>query len=119
MGFTMALTYRARPMEIGDQMIESDKGKPMSILELISDEPCEPEPYIDYLLDHYRAHRDYWGELPNDRDADKPTARECVLLKIDFFIMELGNIKRKMHRPSVVQRSEQPPAADAVGQRDA
>ena len=41
-------------------MIPGDEGKPMSIMEFISDEPCEPEPFIDYLIDHYGVDREYW-----------------------------------------------------------
>lgn len=80
-------------------MIPGDEGKPMSIMERISDEPCEPEPFIDYLLEDYRAHREYWAASPNDRDLERPTARECVLAKIDAFVWQLEDIKRKMHRP--------------------
>lgn len=81
-------------------MIPGDEGKPMSLLEHISDEPCEVEPYIDYLTQHYKGHSAYWRALPNDRDPERPTARECVLQKMDFFLIELNNIKRKLHRPT-------------------
>lgn len=80
-------------------MIAGDERKPMSVLERISGEPCDPEPFIDYMLDHYRGHRDYWASGPNDRDADKPTARECVLVQLSSFIYCLEDLKRKMHRP--------------------
>jgi hypothetical protein len=82
-------------------MQTGDEGRPMSILEFISDEPLDPEPYIDYLIDHYKAHREYWLLLPSGpRSDDKPTTRDCVITKIDFFLIELDNIKRKMHRPT-------------------
>ena len=88
-------------------MIPGDEGKPMSIMELISDEPCEPEPFIDYLLDHYRGHREYWErEVPDDHDPTRPTTKRCVLAKLDGFIFHLEDIKRKMHRPP-----QEPPTA--------
>ncbi len=80
-------------------MVKGDEGKPMSIGEFISDEPCDPEPYVEYLLENWRGTRDYWQAKPNDRDPDKPTTRECVLSKISQSIWELENLLRKMHRP--------------------
>lgn len=74
-------------------MIPGDEGKPKSIMEFITDEPLEPEPYIDYVLRFYRAHREIWlgpGDVP----------ASCVLAKCDMFIDQLEDIKRKMHRPT-------------------
>jgi hypothetical protein len=79
-------------------VINGDEGKPMSFMESITDEPCEIDPYLDYLLDHWRAHGEYWRSLPNDRDPDKSTARECVLEKIQSIILHLEEAKRKLHR---------------------
>lgn len=93
-------------------MITGDEGKPMSFLEYISDEPCEPEQYINYLLDHYRGHREYWASVPDNRDPDKPTARACVLIKIDFFIIELEKLKRKMHRSVLPVSSDAMPTEE-------
>lgn len=83
-------------------MIAGDEGKPMTMLERISDEPCEPEPFVEYLLDYYRRHRAYWDGLPNDRDPDKPTARDCVLSQLESIISGLEDVLRKMHRPTSV-----------------
>jgi hypothetical protein len=79
-------------------VINGDEGKPMSFMESITDEPCEIDPYLDYLLDLWRGHEEYWRGAPNDRDPDKATARECVLAKIQTFIRDLEAAKRKLHR---------------------
>ena len=77
-------------------MIPGDEGKPMSILERISDEPCEPEPYIDYLMRWYEGLAEQtWEKLP---DSDE--AKASVLLFLRGFVTNLDEIKRKMHRPS-------------------
>lgn len=76
-------------------MIPGDEHKPMSILEFISDEPCDVEPYIDYLLEFYQKHFIYWSQFPNPSPVDIG----CVLIKIEGFIIELEKIKRKMNRP--------------------
>lgn len=78
-------------------MIEGDEGKPMSILEYISDEPCEPEPFIDYLLNHWRGYlAATWRG--HERD-DEPCQIGSVTINIDSFISQLEDLKRKMHRP--------------------
>lgn len=79
-------------------MISSDKGKPMTIFERISDEPCDPDAFIEYMLKYYRAHSAYWAELSNDREPDKPTARECVLHQLGGFIITLENVQQKLAR---------------------
>lgn len=80
-------------------MIPGDEGKPMSIMERISDEPCEPEAYIDYLLTNWKSHREHWASLSETLfDPIYSSTKACVLSKIDSFMIELENIKRKMHR---------------------
>lgn len=79
-------------------MIQGDEGKPMSIMERISDAPCEPEPFIDYLLDHWRGYLEAtWGGHARD---EEPCVIGSVTINIDHFIMQLEDLKRKMHRPS-------------------
>lgn len=80
-------------------MIPGDEGKPMSILERISDEPCDPEPYVEYLLANARGRLEYWQGVSNDRDPEKPTAKECVCCQLTYFVMDLESILRKMRRP--------------------
>jgi len=79
-------------------VIQGDEGRPMSLMEFISDEPREPEPFVEYLLTNARARYAYWLALPNFRDLDKPTARECVLAQIQFQIFELEDVLMKMRR---------------------
>lgn len=83
-------------------MIAGDEGKAMSILEYISDEPRDTLPFLDYLLEDVKGKMAHWAALPNDRDADKPTARESVLWHLQGFEMKLEDIKRKLLR----ERSE-------------
>jgi hypothetical protein len=79
-------------------VIQGDEGRPMSLMEFISDEPREPEPFVEYLLTNARARFDYWQAMPNDRDPEKPTARECVLSQLQFQIFELEDVLMKMRR---------------------
>jgi hypothetical protein len=77
-------------------VITGDEGKPMSMMELISDAPCEPEPYIDYLIAHYTGYREAtWPESKRGALVEA----DCVMIQIDHFLIQLDDIKRKMHRP--------------------
>lgn len=84
-------------------MIPGDEGQPMTIMERISDEPCEVEPYLEYILDYHRRHREYWKSLPNDREG--PTARECVAVHLGIFIVEIEAALMKLRR----ERSKEKP----------
>lgn len=64
----------------------------VDILEEISDEPRDPEPYLAYALDWQRGHRVYWRGLPQDHTTD------CVIGHIDLFIRVLENLQRKLRR---------------------
>lgn len=75
-------------------MIPGDEGKPMSILERISDAPRDAEPYLEYLIHHYLRHREYWK---NDVTADT-VDRGCVVIKIEHFLFELEDILSKLRR---------------------
>lgn len=85
-------------------MIETDNGKPMSILEYISDAPRDAEPYIEYLIKHYTAHRAYWETVT--LTSDGPNAKDCVLIKIDCFLIELDSIQRKLQREKAERHAE-------------
>lgn len=87
-------------------MIAGDEGKPMSIMERISDEPCDPEPYVDYLIEHHRAHCEYWKSRATDGrwwDPDANNTVASVTFHIDSFVRDLEELKRKMHRPTRAQ----------------
>jgi hypothetical protein len=82
-------------------MRPGDEKRSMSVIERITDEPLDPEPYIDYCIDNWNATKKFWKELPDEgpRPDGRPSTKECVLAKIDDFLIELDDIKRKMHRP--------------------
>lgn len=81
-------------------MIKGDEGKPMSILELISDEPRDVEPYIEYLIEDQRAYMEGSWSRPDDKpDADgKPSTQECVRYQIGSHIIALKTILMKLRR---------------------
>jgi len=91
-------------------MIPGDEGKPMSIMERISDAPCEAEPFIDYMLKDYSAHRDRWAQFtPNDDVSQRHI--DSVTHWLKSFVFTLEDIKMKMHRhdppaPRAAQRAE-------------
>ena len=74
-------------------MIEEDIGKPITLFEYISDEPRDAKPYIEYLKDFYASHLEYWKNLPEEL-----VPKSCVLIKIDFFLVQLDNILMKLAR---------------------
>lgn len=78
-------------------MIEDDKGKPMSIMERISDEPCEPEAYIDYMIRDFQSRLAYWATLVENRD------RGLAAFWMRSFVSDLEDLKRKMHRSTRAQ----------------
>lgn len=76
-------------------MIAGDEGKPMSILELISDEPRDARPFVDYLLKWQREYREAtWGGRPDDELV--PVG--CVTIQIDTLISCLESLAMKMDR---------------------
>ena len=74
-------------------MITGDEGKPMSLLERISDEPLDPLPYIDYCKRSYAGAISHWESMP---PSDQ---RESVIHWLEDFIDTLDDIQRKMQRP--------------------
>jgi hypothetical protein len=87
-------------------MQPGDEGKPMSVMEFITDEPRDVEPYIEYLLKDLDGRIAYWTALPNDRDPDKPTARECVLHWFGSFKFNLEDILLKLRRERTEARAQ-------------
>jgi hypothetical protein len=85
-------------------MIPGDEGKPMSILERISDEPRDVEPYIEYLICNLEAYRDASWSTPEPwHHADEPpTTQEYVRHQINSHMHSLRNILSKLRR----ERSE-------------
>ena len=79
-------------------MVKGDEDKPMSLLEYISDAPRDAEPYLVYLINFYTEHRKYWEGVPEVLGPDRPSTRDCVLAKIDYFLLDLENIQRKLQR---------------------
>ena len=91
-------------------MIPGDEGKPMSIMEAISDEPRDTLPYLDYLLQRERAHWEYWRGI-NSRDGCRRFSDDdlaCVLAKIDHGIYILETIRRKLVRERAGDAQNQP-----------
>lgn len=84
-------------------MVKGDEGKPMSIMEFICDDPCDPEPFLDYAIENVQGRIDYWkSKAPDgkwwDVDADQTVA--CVVGNLDWALHFLEDLKRKMHRPT-------------------
>lgn len=79
-------------------MIHNDEKKPINLMELISDEPRDVEPYIEYLISDLKAYRDASWSKPEPIGDGQPTTQECVRYQIDSQVMRLENILRKLRR---------------------
>jgi len=102
-------------------MILGDEGKPMTIFERISDEPCDPRPYLDYALKNIQGRIDYWKEkAPEgkwwDINADQTVA--CVVANLKWALHFLEDLKWKQQR--AIERDAMPAgrAGSVLGSRD-
>ncbi len=93
-------------------MIPGDEDKPMSLLERISDEPCDPLPYIDYSIRSYQGALTHWRAMP------KSDQTESVAHWLQDFISTLDDLKRKMTRPTREQWLAEHSEERGTGQRD-
>lgn len=79
-------------------MVEGDTGW-MTLMERITDAPCKPRAYLDYLRNHYRGLCEHWESLPDVPSTDGyPTAKECVVLHLSSFIGSLEDLAMKFDR---------------------
>ena len=76
-------------------MIPGDEGKVMSIMELISDEPCDPLPYTSYLLRDYRGRLEEWSKPATD---GREREAEIVCFWLRRMIDGLEELERKFER---------------------
>jgi len=81
-------------------MIDSDKGKPMTFMEYITDEPRDLRPYLDYAIKNVKGRRDYWKEQAvgfwMDCDANPIVAR--VVANLDWALHFLEDAAMKLDR---------------------
>lgn len=67
-------------------MIKGDEGKPMSLMEFISDVPRDPMAYIEYCIRDIRT-----------KQAANAYSEEVVFWQ-DYFLDSMDDLKRKLSR---------------------
>lgn len=92
-------------------MIPGDEGKPMSLLEFISDEPVDCEPFLEYAIHDLKGRSaefaSYvapdWMAVPSA--PDRPSLRDCMLAELDhatfMFEAALQKLRRERTREKV------------------
>src|SRR5579872_7423949 len=99
-------------------MIPSDKGKSMSIMEYISDEPRDFEPYLAYILQDIQGRIDAWtNRADNPEVPGFATTRKSVLAHLDLYLFMIENAQRKLQREKAEE--PQPVAARPCPDEDA
>lgn len=83
-------------------MIPGDEDKPMSIMERISDAPCEPKAYVDYAMEDLRGRLDYWRQISaqTSTDRDAIIAGPFVVWSLEWALHFMEDLKLKMERPT-------------------
>lgn len=81
-------------------MQAGDEGKPMSIMEFISDQPRDAVPFIDYIVKWLKEYSE--ANWPQSREEERVPAA-CVRIQIDSWIGTMEDINRKLER----EREEQ------------
>jgi len=79
-------------------MIEGDEGKPMTLLEFISDEPVDCEPFLEYAIDHMKGRMAYFAAFPVEWRADQPPPRDCLVAQVDQGLRLLEDALMKLRR---------------------
>lgn len=85
-------------------MIEGEERLPMSIMERISDAPCEPYAFLRYAIENVRGRMEYWQSLAPDGqwwttiEGEKTATIGNVVANLQYALHFLDEAEEKFKR---------------------